>query len=139
MIEAFILPIIGKELVVKAFSETSFSIYNSIHDLQKYNHYDFKTLIEQLDIQSKIEIINLYIKEKEEAGLLTESIKKAIESLLTIIKKINSEIQEIKEEINNHKLKWFHSYRSPNIRDKISNLVNHSIVFEKRMDLLLKL
>ena len=139
MIEAFIIPIIGKEIVVKAFSETSFSIYNSLHDLQTYNHYDFKTLIEQLDIQSKIEIINLYVKEKEETEMLSESIKKAIDSLLTIIKKINYEIQEIKDEINNHKFKWFYSFRSPDIRDKINNLVNHSIVFEKRMDLLLKL
>ena len=136
--EILILPFIGKELLSKAFSETSSSIFNGLDELKKYNHYDFEKLIIQLDLELKMKIIESYIKDIEEKSP-NETIKISIESILSIIKKMNIEIYEINNEINIHKTKWFYSMRNPNIKDKINNLVNHSIIFDKKINLLLKL
>jgi len=139
MIETLLLPLLGKELFSSAVSKTSNNIYNGLDELRKYNHYNFDNLIEQLDIENKIKIIEAFIKTIEDKLTISESIKLSIKSILKIIEKINTEIAEINLEIINHKLKWFHNLRSPNIKDKIDNLVNHSIIFDKRIDLLLKL
>ena len=137
MIETLLLPLFGKELFSKVFSDTSDNIYNGLSELRKYNHYNFDQLIEQLDIETKIKIIDAYIKQIDEDS--SESIKICIESIIKIIKKMNQEIKDINKEIDDHTHKWFHSFRSPHIKDKINNLINHSLIFDKRIDLLLKL
>jgi len=138
MIETLLLPLLGKELFSKVFSETSDNIYNGLSELRKYNHYNFDHLIEHLDIETKIKIIDSYIKHIE-AKDSSESIKISIESIINIIKKMNQEIKDINTEIADHKHKWLHSFRTPQLKDKIDNLINHSIIFDKRIDLLLKL
>ena len=137
MIETLLLPLIGKELFSKVFSETSDNIYNGLSELRKYTHYNFDNLIEQLDIETKIKIIDAYIKHTDTES--SEPIKISIESIICIITKINKEINDINTEIEAHNNKWFHSFRNPHIKDKINNLINHSIIFDKRIDLLLKL
>jgi hypothetical protein len=137
MIETLLLPLIGKELFSKVFSETSDNIYNGLSELRKYTHYNFDNLIEQLDIETKIKIIDAYIKHTDTES--SEPIKISIESIICIITKINKEINDINTEIEAHNNKWFHSFRNPHIKDKIHNLINHSIIFDKRIDLLLKL
>ena len=136
--ESLILPFLGKELLSKAFSETSSNIFSGLDELKKYNHYNFDNLIEQLDLEQKMKIIESYIKYLEHK-INIESINLSIESIISIIKKINLEINEINNEILFHKTRWFNSFRNPNIKDKIDNLINHSIIFDKRIDLLLKL
>ena len=135
--ESLILPFLGKELLSKAFSETSLGIYSGLEELKKYNHYDFEKLIIQLDLELKIQIIESYIKYIEE-NIHNETIKLNVDSILSIIKKINIEITDINSEIIYHKTKWLNSMRNPNIKSKIDNLINHSILFDKRIDLLLK-
>ena len=138
MIETLLLPLFGKELFSKVFSETSDNIYNGMSELRKYNHYNFDNLIEHLDIETKIKIIDAYIKKIDEDSS-SDPIKISIESIINIIKKMNQEIKDINKEIDEHKHKWFHSFRTPQIKAKIDNLINHSIIFDKRIDLLLKL
>jgi hypothetical protein len=137
MIETLLLPLFGKELFSKVFSDTSDNIYNGLSELRKYNHYNFDQLIEQLDLETKIKIIDAYIKNTAEDS--SEPIKISIESIINIIKKMNQEIKDINTEIEDHKHKWFHSLRTPHLKDKINNLINHSLIFDKRIDLLLKL
>ena len=136
--ESLIIPFLGKELLSKAFSETSSNIFIGLNELKKYNHYNFDNLIEQLDLEQKMIIIESHIKHLE-SKFNIDSINLSIESIISIIKKINLEINEIHNEIILHKTKWFNSLRYPNIKDKIDNLINHSIIFDKRIDLLLKL
>ena len=138
MIETLLLPLLGKELFSKVFSDTSDNIYNGLSELRKYNHYNFDNLIEQLDLETKIKIIDAYIKQIDEDSS-SDPIKISIESIIKIIKKMNQEIKDINTEIEDHKHKWLHSFRTPHLKDKINNLINHSIIFDKRIDLLLKL
>ena len=93
MIETLLLPLIGKELFSKVFSETSDNIYNGLSELRKYTHYNFDNLIEQLDIETKIKIIDAYIKHTDTES--SEPIKISIESIICIITKINKEINDI--------------------------------------------
>ena len=138
MIENLLLPLLGKELFSKVFNETSNNVYNGLEELKKYNHYNLDNLIEQLDIQNKMKIIESYIKKRED-NILEEHIKLSINSIINIIKKINEEIKDINTQIIEHELKWFHSYRKPDIKNKINNLINHSLIFDKRIDLMLKI
>ena len=137
MIETLLLPLLGKELFSKVFSDTSDNIYNGLSELRKYNHYNFDNLIEQLDLETKIKIIDAYIKKIDEDS--SEPIKISIESIIKIIKKMNQEIKDINTEIEDHKHKWLHSFRTPHLKDKINNLINHSIIFVFFIELLLKL
>jgi hypothetical protein len=139
MIETLLLPLLGKELFSKVFSDTSDNIYNGLSELRKYNHYNFDNLIEQLDLETKIKIIDAYIKQIDEDSSSSDAIQISIESIIKIIKKMNQEIKDINTEIEDHKHKWFYSFRTPHLKDKINNLINHSIIFDKRIDLLLKL
>ena len=138
MIETLLLPLLGRELFSKVFNETSNNVYNGLEELKKYNHYNLDNLIEQLDIQNKMKIIELYIKKRED-NILDEHIKLSINSIINIIEKINEEIKDINILIIEHELKWFPSYRKPDIKNKINNLINHSLIFDKRIDLLLKI
>ena len=138
MIETLLLPLLGRELFSKVFNETSNNVYNGLEELKKYNHYNLDNLIEQLDIQNKMKIIESYIKKRED-NILEEHIKLSINSIINIIEKINEEIKDINTQIIEHELKWFPSYRKPDIKNKINNLINHSLIFDKRLDLMFKI
>ena len=79
-----------EHLTEAIISETSSNIFSGLDELKKYNHYNFDNLIEQLDLEQKMRIIESYIKYLEHK-INIESINLSIESIISIIKKINLE------------------------------------------------
>jgi len=140
MIETLIGTMIGKEMFAQALTESTKSIYSEIGFLLNYKDYNFKELLENLDINNKIEIITSLITDLEyDNKMYSDTCKKNIHSLIDIINKIKNEIKEIKNDIEQHEQKWFYKYRSNTYNNKINNLVNHTKIMENRLDIFIKI
>ena len=50
-----------------------------------------------------------------------------------------NEIEEINNDITEHRKLWFHRIRSANYPQKVQRLIKHNQLFDKRLDLLIKL
>ena len=137
MIETLIGGMIGKEMYNQAIAETTHQLYSEINYLISYNDFNFKSILENLDIINKIEIINDLLKNYD--NITDKSIEKCVKSVIDIIHKINNEINEIKVLIEQHEEKWFYKWRSNPYSRKIENLINHSKIMDNRLDLLIKI
>lgn len=62
----------------------------------------------------------------------------AINSLEDIVKKIDIELSNIEKELEEHKLKWFYSWRSSNHESRLPNLLKLKDILDKRIDNLVK-
>lgn len=133
----FVTTLISKELIAKTIGETSTSIYNSLNDI--YNQNEFNHILDELDIKSKIDIVNSLMKTVDKKKKISDVLHKSLNYLHEIIDKINLEIKDISKEIEEHKHKYFYYLRTPSYNTKVNNLVKHSDILNKRLDLLIKL
>ena len=141
MIEPLIISssfLLGKDLVTKAISNTSNNIFTEINGLMADGDFVFKSLLEDLDINSKLDIVNSFVNEIEPQNH-NDTIKKALKYLHEILEKINLEIENIKKEIETHKQKYFYYLRSPNYKDTLEKLKLHIKILDDRFNLLIKL
>ena len=102
MIEPLIISssfLLGKDLVTNAISNTSNNIFTEINGLMADGDFVFKSSFKDLDINSKLDIINSFVNDIE-SHTQNDTIKKSLKYLHEILEKINSEIENIKKEIN---------------------------------------
>ena len=133
---------ISTELLVQTIKTTSSGILTTIRYISTYNNIDITLLqkeLENIDLESKINIINQFIEEIEAKKNIKESIKSSIQTVHEILEKIKKELDLIKEDIEYHQTKYFHSWRSIYCDDKIGNIKSHNEILDKRFDLLMKL
>ena len=94
--------------------------------------------MEELDINSKLDIINSFVKEIE-PETHNDTIKKSLKYLHEILEKINLEIETIRKEIEEHKQKFFYYFRTPNYKNTLQKLKLNIKIFDDRFNLLIKL
>lgn len=137
MLETLIVSsLIKKELISQTISESTKNIVYNLGNLMK-DEFEFKNIIEELDLMSKIDIINSLINDIDSKNI-NEIIHKVIHYLHMIIDLIKQEIEEIKKEIKEHKELWFHNFRTANYKVKIERLIKHNQILDKRLDLFIK-
>ena len=141
MIETIIGSMLGQEFISHALSDTTKSIYAEVSYLAGYSNYNFKEILEDLDIITKIEIITKLICEYENYSHSTfhASHNAGLRSLVSIIEKINNEILEIRLLIAEHEQKWLYNWRGNSYEPKIKNLIKHVTIMENRLDLFIKI
>ena len=134
--EAFLVTsLLKKELIAQTIGESTKSIFHNIgHVLD--DEFKFKDLIEDLDLKSKIDIVNDIIKMDNKD--INDTIHKALHYVHEIIEKIKNEIEEINKDVKEHKKLWFHKYRTPIYLEKVNKLIKHNSILDKRIDLLIK-
>ena len=128
--------LIKKELISQTISESTKNIVYNLGNLMK-DEFEFKNIIEELDLMSKIDIINSLINDIDSKNI-NDIIHKVIHYLHMIIDTIKQEIEEIKKEIKEHKELWFHNFRTANYKVKIERLIKHNQILDKRLDLFIK-
>ena len=128
--------LIKKELISQTISESTKNIVYNLGNLMK-DEFEFKNIIEELDLMSKIDIINSLINDIDSKNI-NDIIHKVIHYLHVIIDTIKQEIEEIKKEIKEHKELWFHNFRTANYKVKIERLIKHNQILDKRLDLFIK-
>ena len=132
--------LLGKEFVHQTITKTTSNIYQSIDDIILDRSFEFKNLLEDLDITTKLDIINSFICNlKEDEKTYSKTILKTLDYLIDIFQKIENELENIKKEIEEHKKKWFYTLRTPKYRPLIQNLIKHLRILDNRFDTLLKL
>ena len=139
MLETLVISsILGREFISHTIGEATKSAYLGIGELLSNDNFQFKEILERLDIKLKIEIINdLFEKNKEVK--VSKSVNTCFDNLNSIIKKINEEIKNINKEIEIHETKWFKNFRINNVLIKIENLKRHSSILDNRLNMLIKL
>lgn len=114
------------------------NIYSTTEYIINGSHPDISNKIEHIDIINKIKIIEAFITECTSNNKFNnkESIKLSIDSIHTLILKINIELNQIKDECDYHKTKYFNYWRTPNCELNLSNVINYSEILDLRLNLL---
>jgi hypothetical protein len=124
---------IEKEIII----ETIHSIDKQIKHLLNLDCDLTKNKLEELDLEVKIEIIQSYIKNLD--NIQDETLQICLKNIKNIIDKISFELKEIKNIKEEHKEKWFSSYRFPSYENNFINLQKYTNIFNQRIDLLFKI
>jgi hypothetical protein len=131
--------LLGKEFVNQTITKTTNNIYTGI-DVILDKHFEFKTLLEDLDINTKLDIINTFVCNlKEDTKTYSKTILKTLDYLIDIFKKIEREIDKIKVEIEEHNQRWFRVFITPKYKNSINNLIKLLKILDNRFDILLNL
>ena len=130
--------LIQKELIGQTIGESTKSIFHNLGSILN-DEFELKNVVEELDIISKMDIVNNLINKLDHSKDISDTIHKSLHYLHEIIEIINHEIKVINKEIEEHKNLWFHKFRTPSYLSKVQKLVKHNGVFDKRLDLLIKL
>ena len=131
--------LIGKEVMTQTITTSTKNIYSGIEKIITNENTEFNLILDKLDINTKLDIINSFIKEMENSNkLFSETTRKALKYIEKILKIIELEISNINTEIIEHKKKWFNRIRASNCREMINNLINHVTILDNRFELLIK-
>ena len=132
--------LLGKEFVHQTITKTTNNIYSNIDDILVDSNFELKTLLEDLDINTKLDIINSFICNlKEDDRTYSKTILKTLDYIIDIFRKIEIEIENIKIEVVEHKKIWFHNFKTPKYKPLIKNLLKHLKILDNRFDILLNL
>ena len=107
--------LIGKEVMTQTITNSTKNIYSGIEKIMTNENTEFNQVLDNLDINTKLDIINSFIKEMESSNkLFSETTRKSLKYIENILKIIEVEISNINIEIEEHKKKWFN--RGQNIK-----------------------
>lgn len=120
------------------FKTISFSINN----LGKIYHYMggskddlmviYKDEIENLDIELKLKFAKLYLNRKND----DDDYKLIHDNLCNTCQKIGEIISSINNKIEEHKQKWFHSWRKLYIEEELKELKKQANILTSRLQLI---
>jgi len=131
---------LGKEMFTTTVTNTTKNIYNGIEKIILNDNTHFKKILDNLDINTKLDIIHTFIIDiHNDKKIFNDTLTKTFNYLETILKTIETEIEHINLELEEHSKKWFHKYRSSNCEDLLNNLINHVKILDERFNLLIKL
>tara|TARA_B100000401_G_C52572718_1_gene608726 strand:+ start:30 stop:491 length:462 start_codon:yes stop_codon:yes gene_type:complete len=99
----------------------------------------FKKTIEELDLYNKLSIIDNFINIIPHKYENNKSISPILQSLHDVIILIYNELSEINGIIVHHKTKFFYSYRTPNYKTNINQIILYKSILDTRFDMLLKI
>ena len=131
---------LGREMFTTTVTNTTKNIYNGIEKIILNDNTHFKKILDNLDINTKLDIIHTFIIDiHKDTKIFNNTLTKSFNYLETIIKTIEIEIENINLELEHHSKKWFHKYRTSNCEGLLANLINHVKILDERFNLLIKL
>jgi hypothetical protein len=136
MATTIVTALVGKEILSQSVHNSTLGIFNGLNSM--ISDVDIKKIIKNLDIETKLNIINSFIKSMKDINL-SEHIIISINSINEIIKEIETEINDINKEIIEHKSKWFYYLRKTNNLENINKLKTSVKILDYRFDILMKL
>lgn len=144
--------LLGKEFVNQTITKTTSNIYSNINSILVDSNFELKSLLEDLDINTKLDIINSFIsgcdfdenheinkKINKKKNPYSITVKKTLDYIVDILKRIETEIENIKKASESHKEKWFYYLRTPEYSHMVNNLVKHLKILEERFNFLLNI
>ena len=115
--------LIGRQIVTQAISDASNSIYNSITGIVFYSE-DVNLILSELDLGSKLQVLEELLKNLTNYKKKNSIIDISLEHLHDMMLKIKRDINIISDKLEQHKNKWFNSYRKVNCKKEPPQLKN---------------
>lgn len=129
--------LIGRQIVTQAISDASNSIYNSITGIVFYSE-DVNLILSELDLGSKLQVLEELLKNLTNYKKKNSIIDISLEHLHDMMLKIKRDINIISDKLEQHKNKWFNSYRKVNCKKELLQLKKHSRILNERLELFFK-
>ena len=130
--------LIGKDLITKAISESSGSIYNLLYGIIDYRDLSIESLINELDIENKINIVELLVNQIK-CNNVSKLILTSLSGLHEIILNIRENLNQISKIIDLHKQKYFNYWRSLEITKQTRDLYSNVKILNSRLDMFMKI
>jgi Na+/phosphate symporter len=138
MIGGTIVTLISSNLVNSLVSSTIELLGNSASFIRHGTEsnkkiHKIRDQIEEMDIKIKLELVKTLLETlpKTDINTIMEN------GLIDLISKIKSIVEWIDFEIDKHSVKWFSSYRSLSIDEKLDQLQHYIKILDSRIQLLL--
>ena len=136
----YISGVIGKEVVIKAITETSSGVYSQLSSIISNNHHGVNKLLEEMDIDAKLKTLEALVKEIEKKEKYKhESVHISLNYIHQSISKIYTNLEKLDSEIKYHNSKWFSGYRSAEYKTTLNAIISDYMILEKRVDFLVKI
>ena len=133
-----IVSTLGVDVIIKGIQLTTLSIISGVKYLVSI--HEFAPEIKPLDLEFKLAIISAFIEDiQENKKEMNKSTKLALASVGKVLEKINVELQLIKNNIRYHKSKWFSSWRTCDVKDKVKQIIMHTELLDERFNFLIKI
>lgn len=138
---AIIVDLIGKNIASQALLDTSQKIYNTLFLVYSFDNVIINNKL--YDVESQIKVIESLITDiNTNIDINTKkfnSIQLCINNINDIINNVHDKLIELHLELEQHKTKWFYSYRTPNYKSHLDKLYNYKLQLDTRLDLLTKI
>jgi len=136
-----VLSIMGTDIIIKGLTATTSSIGSLMKNIYSYDKPgadEVKKQLDEIDLQYMINIMEELVKECSRDDLPI-SVKKSIEGVTYILDKIDDELRDINESINEHKKKYFNRWRGFNCKYSINSIKYHKNLLDQRYKILIDL
>ena len=131
--------LLSKEVVSKAVSVSLVGLTNIFTYMSTSSENliinRYKNELEILDVELKLKLVSQWLEKinLEEMNLSLELIYKGISDSCH---KISDSINKINEQIVNHQLKWFHTWRTLYLDTELETIKKDTIILNERLNLI---
>jgi len=129
--------LIGNDIMTKAISDSAGSIYHLLYGFIDISDPLLEKTIDELDVNAQIRSVETMLTQIT-SDHDSKSIQLSLEQLHEIICRIREDLKQIKENHENHKLKYFYRYRRPDNSLQITNLRKHKQILDQRLDMFMR-
>ena len=118
--------LLGKQIMNRAISDASGSIYSNISSIFNYNLQIDDTL-NLLDIKEKIKVVEALVNNIDISNMIVD---RCVTSIHDVILLIREDLKILKLLIEEHKEKYFSRWRRLNYKTNLKNLKIHSNILK---------
>ncbi len=133
---------IGFDIVVGTLTTTTTSVVNGVKYLASYDQpgaKDVANTLAEIDLEFIVSVIDELVKEQSDSivnGSHVGSVTKALEGVNGILQSIDKELIVIKKALENHKTKYFNSWRTFDCSCNIETIKKHKVILDNRYKIL---
>ena len=126
-----VISVIGKGLLAGALGDLYIFLKSSTYRRQ------LQDVLKELNIQAELDIVAAILQDIQNTPADRHAVDVASEQVKSTITDIHSELREIQNELEHHKTRFFHYFRTPNYEEQIKKLKILRRILQERRELLI--
>jgi len=129
--ETAVFGVIGKSLLTEALTD--------LYAFLKETNYkeQLHKVMQDLDLDAELSIVQAILDDMHSVPE-TQTIKISTQQVKETIEQIHTELDSIRKELENHKNRYFYTWRSPDYAINLQNLKKYKEILRKRRELLMQ-
>lgn len=139
---ALIIPFITQGLyngIIETIGSIAINCCSMVRSIYTHKHIDVNKHLKELDIEHRLKLIELVLRKKAPLvdGPINDPVELALFDLYRSVQEVHSNLRDLERKIAYHRMKWFNSWRTLNIKSNIAILkVNVGILNNRFEDLI---